>query len=199
MLRKPITDPLPSTPNATNMHDQSIAVQTQQCAHKPHIQALHMRTGCSCARTDRTHAPSTQHLHVRNDDPQHAQPCLPHLGTPQNDPLLPAPSSSSSRFFLDIIGSSMLTIAANIRSADANRSAPPATPQPAAATAAPAQRSLPSAAASRDTLCGLTRAPRSQARHVPYRYPFSLTRFGGGSEPYLEGYPSWRGNQKPLE
>eukprot|EP00966_Prymnesium_polylepis_P309817 7158255-Prymnesium_polylepis.1 len=57
----------------------------------------------------------------------------------------------------------MLTIAANIRSADADRSALPATPPPAAATAAPAQRSLPSAAA---------RSADLRVHHVPKHATF---------------------------
>ena len=140
-LRTPITDPLPSTPHATNTHDQSTAVHTQPCAHKPQAHALHMRNGCSRTSADRTHAPSTQHMHVRNVAQWHAQPIPPHLGTPQNDQLLPAPSSRRSSIFLDTIRLSTLIIASNARCADTSRSAAPASPQPAAAAAAPAQLS----------------------------------------------------------
>eukprot|EP00966_Prymnesium_polylepis_P165231 3819813-Prymnesium_polylepis.1 len=49
-LSTPTSDPLPSTSQTTNTHAQSIAVHTQQCAHKPQARALHMRTGCSRTR-----------------------------------------------------------------------------------------------------------------------------------------------------
>ena len=200
MLRMPITDPLPSTTHATNTHDQSTAVQTQPCAHKPQAHALHMRNCCSRTRTDRTHAPSTQHVHVRNVAQWLAQPILPHLGTPQNDHCLPASSSRRSRVFLGTNRSSTLIIVANARCADAIRSAAPASPQPAAAAAAPAQLSPRALRCCPATLRELTRAPRSHARHVPYPYPFStnwareegvvdadyVTRSGGGTEPSLE-------------
>eukprot|EP00966_Prymnesium_polylepis_P130042 3007504-Prymnesium_polylepis.1 len=81
----------------------------------------------------------------------------------------------------------MLTIAANIRSVDANRSAPPVTPQPAAATAAPAQRSLPSAAAG-----PATRSADLRVRHVLKHATFHTDTLSHspasaeGSKPYLE-------------
>ena len=150
-------------PRNKQARPEHFAVHTQHCAHKPQAQTLHTCTGCSRTRTDRTHAPSTRHLHVRSIAQQHAQPCLSQLSTPQSDLWVPASSSSRSRLFLDTIRSSTLTIAANARCADSSRSAAPASLQPAAAAAAPVQRSLRAALQGCPaTLCELTRAPRSQ-------------------------------------
>ena len=195
MLRTPITDPVPSTSHATNKHDQSIAVHTQHCAHKPQAQTLHTCTGCSRTRTDRTHAPSTRHLHVRSIAQQHAQPCLSQLSTPQSDLWVPASSSSRSRLFLDTIRSSTLTIAANARCADSSRSAAPASLQPAAAAAAPAQHSPRSAAGlSRDALRTYARATLP-TRHVPYPYPLSTNR--AREEGGVADYVTLRGWHRP--
>eukprot|EP00966_Prymnesium_polylepis_P080035 1854570-Prymnesium_polylepis.1 len=82
--------------------------------------------------------------------------------------MLPAPSTAAGA------GSSctpsrrtMLSIATSIRCTDGSRSAPPTRQQPAAAAAArpPSEFSASAAERSPATLCELTRAPRSQARH----------------------------------